>query len=90
MLGDFYYRYKHKDELLLIEQVVSPEPDIMVLGRDEKDQFLLACDGICDVMTMMAPCIVKFMLTILIKLINYNYCYKYCLFKLIINFKDNS
>ena len=88
MLGDFYY--KHKDELLLIEQVVSPEPDIMVLGRDEKDQFLLACDGIYDVMTMMAPCIVKFMLTILIKLINYNYCYKYCLFKLIINFKDNS
>ena len=49
-LGDF--DYKRRDELGATEQLVSPEPDMEVLERDEKDQFLLlACDGIYDVMT---------------------------------------
>ena len=49
-LGDF--DYKRKDDLPTTKQLVSPEPDMMVLEREEKDQFLLlACDGIYDVMT---------------------------------------
>jgi serine/threonine protein phosphatase PrpC len=50
-LGDF--DYKQASNLSLIEQLVSPEPDVTVLKRDtENDKFLLlACDGIFDVMT---------------------------------------
>ena len=50
-LGDF--DYKRSADLPDAEQLVSPEPDIKVNGRDENaDEFLfLACDGIFDVMT---------------------------------------
>ena len=49
-LGDF--DYKRVPNLEPIEQLVSPEPEMTVSKRHEKDQFLLlACDGIYDVMT---------------------------------------
>lgn len=49
-LGDF--DYKRSTNLSDIEQLVSPEPDIIKIDRDlSKDHFLLlACDGIFDVM----------------------------------------
>jgi len=49
-LGDF--DYKRSADLPAKEQLVSPEPDINVNERNEKDEFLfLACDGIFDVMS---------------------------------------
>jgi len=49
-LGDF--DYKRSADLKPEEQLVSPEPDISVNEREDKDEFLfLACDGIFDVMT---------------------------------------
>ena len=49
-LGDF--DYKRVEGKKQIEQLVSPEPDICVIERSEKDQFLLlACDGVFDVMS---------------------------------------
>ncbi|XP_051166646.1 protein phosphatase 1B isoform X2 [Leptopilina boulardi] len=50
-LGD--YEYKNVEGCGPCEQLVSPEPEIFVLDRqDENDEFLvLACDGIWDVMT---------------------------------------
>ena len=50
-LGDF--DYKRDSRLKPVEQLVSPEPDMVVLERDQdKDEFLvLACDGIYDVMS---------------------------------------
>ena len=34
------------------EQLVSPEPDVISIERDSKDEFVvLACDGIWDVMS---------------------------------------
>ncbi|XP_025074033.1 protein phosphatase 1B-like isoform X4 [Pogonomyrmex barbatus] len=49
-LGD--YEYKNLKDRGPCEQLVSPEPEIFVLDRDdEHDEFLvLACDGIWDVM----------------------------------------
>lgn len=49
-LGDF--DYKRVPDMAPIHQLVSPEPEMTVLERNEKDEFLLlACDGIYDVMT---------------------------------------
>lgn len=48
-LGDF--DYKRSADLKPNEQLVSPEPDIVVNNREDTDEFLfLACDGIFDVM----------------------------------------
>ncbi|XP_011062398.1 PREDICTED: protein phosphatase 1B isoform X2 [Acromyrmex echinatior] len=49
-LGD--YEYKNLKDRGPCEQLVSPEPEIFMLDRDdEHDEFLvLACDGIWDVM----------------------------------------
>ena len=49
-LGDF--DYKRAVTLPAVEQLVSPEPDVTVMERNnEQDEFLLlACDGIYDVM----------------------------------------
>ena len=50
-LGDF--EFKMVDDLKPTEQLVSPEPEVTVLDRDnEHDEFLLlACDGVYDVMS---------------------------------------
>ncbi|KAI1295509.1 Protein phosphatase 1B [Halotydeus destructor] len=49
-LGD--YEYKQVEGKGPCEQLVSPEPEITVLPRDDADEFLiLACDGVWDVMT---------------------------------------
>ena len=50
-LGDF--DFKKSPEVGPCDQLVSPEPEITILERDEKnDQFLiLACDGIFDVIS---------------------------------------
>ncbi|KAL6076711.1 mgpp2cl-1, protein phosphatase 2C-like protein 1 [Balamuthia mandrillaris] len=45
-LGDA--RYKQEDGLSLVEQRVSPLPDITVIDADEGDSLLLACDGIFE------------------------------------------
>jgi protein phosphatase 1B len=49
-LGDF--DYKKVPGLCPTEQLVSPEPDIYILDRkkDEDEFFVLACDGIYDVL----------------------------------------
>ena len=49
-LGDFDYKCVEGKEQS--EQLVSPEPEMHLMDRSEKDQFLLlACDGVFDVMT---------------------------------------
>lgn len=49
-LGDF--EYKKITEFRPEQQLVSPEPDVTVIPRDEADEFVfLACDGVYDVMT---------------------------------------
>uniref|UniRef100_UPI00358E4569 protein phosphatase 1A-like n=1 Tax=Myxine glutinosa TaxID=7769 RepID=UPI00358E4569 len=49
-LGDF--DYKSVDGKGPTEQLVSPEPDVCALERDDADEFaVLACDGIWDVMS---------------------------------------
>jgi len=49
-LGDF--EYKMVDGMGPTEQLVSPEPEIYVEERSDKDEFVvLACDGIWDVMS---------------------------------------
>ena len=50
-LGD--YEYKNVKGRGPCEQLVSPEPEVSVVDRDEEnDEFLvLACDGVWDVMT---------------------------------------
>lgn len=48
-LGDFEYKNVHGKGPC--EQLVSPEPEIQVMERNPKDEFIvLACDGIWDVM----------------------------------------
>lgn len=49
-LGD--YEYKSVEGKGPCEQLVSPEPEIYIHERTDKDEFVvLACDGIWDVMT---------------------------------------
>lgn len=49
-LGD--YEYKNVESKGPTEQLVSPDPEITVVERDDNDQFIiLACDGIFDVST---------------------------------------
>lgn len=49
-LGDF--EYKNVQGKGQCEQLVSPEPEIFLEERSDKDEFIvLACDGIWDVMT---------------------------------------
>jgi len=49
-LGDF--EYKMVDGMGPTDQLVSPEPEIYVEERSDKDEFVvLACDGIWDVMS---------------------------------------
>src|SRR6218665_190346 len=49
-LGDF--EYKNVQGKGQCEQLVSPEPEIFIEERSDKDEFIvLACDGIWDVMT---------------------------------------
>ena len=49
-LGDF--EYKMEPQLSATEQLVSPEPEVSCLKRENNDEFLLlACDGVWDVMT---------------------------------------
>lgn len=49
-LGDF--DYKRVEGKGPTQQLVSPEPDIVMIDRSPNDQFLLlACDGVFDVMT---------------------------------------
>lgn len=48
-LGDF--EYKCNSELSQLDQLVSPEPDVISISRNSEDEFIiLACDGIWDVM----------------------------------------
>lgn len=49
-LGDF--EYKMEPQLSATEQLVSPEPEVSCLKRENGDEFvLLACDGVWDVMS---------------------------------------
>jgi len=49
-LGDF--DYKMNNQMGPCDQLVSPEPEVTVVSRQDDDQFIvLACDGIYDVMT---------------------------------------
>ncbi|XP_007256730.3 protein phosphatase, Mg2+/Mn2+ dependent, 1Ab [Astyanax mexicanus] len=49
-LGDFDYKCVHGKGPT--EQLVSPEPEVYEIEREEDDEFVvLACDGIWDVMT---------------------------------------
>ncbi|XP_016968862.1 protein phosphatase 1B [Drosophila rhopaloa] len=54
-LGDF--DFKSDNSRSVIDQLVSPEPDITVCQRSEDDEFIIiACDGIWDVMTSSEVC----------------------------------
>ncbi|XP_017079722.1 protein phosphatase 1B [Drosophila eugracilis] len=54
-LGD--YEFKNNMTRMPASQMVSPEPDIIVRKRTEKDEFIvLACDGVWDVMSTTDVC----------------------------------
>lgn len=49
-LGDF--EYKQRADKGDLEQLVSPDPDVTCIKRDETDNYMMvACDGIYDVMS---------------------------------------
>ena len=49
-LGDF--TYKHNDNLIAEDQIVTADPDIIEKELNDEDEFIvLACDGIWDCMT---------------------------------------
>lgn len=55
-LGDF--PFKGNADLPAEKQMVSPEPDILVIDRNEKDNYLIfACDGIWDAITEPQECV---------------------------------
>nr|XP_036675275.1 protein phosphatase 1B [Drosophila suzukii] len=54
-LGD--YDFKNDSSRSPVDQLVSPEPDIIVCERSEQDEFIvIACDGIWDVMSSTEVC----------------------------------
>ncbi|CAH0477727.1 unnamed protein product [Peronospora belbahrii] len=54
-LGDF--RYKTRTDLPAAEQQVSCSPDVIATMIDNTEEFLvLACDGVCDVMSNYEVC----------------------------------
>jgi serine/threonine protein phosphatase PrpC len=49
-LGDF--EYKQRTDRGDLEQLVSPDPEVTCIERDEQDNYMMvACDGIYDVMS---------------------------------------
>ena len=55
-LGDF--PFKCSGDLPAEKQMVSPEPEILVIERNEKDQYLMfACDGIWDAIPEPQECV---------------------------------
>ena len=55
-MGDF--PFKGNADLPAEKQMVSPEPDILVIDRNEKDNYLIfACDGIWDAITEPQECV---------------------------------
>ncbi len=55
-LGDF--PFKCNDSLPPEKQMVSPEPQILVIDRAEKDEYLMfACDGIWDAIPEPQECV---------------------------------
>jgi len=49
-LGDF--DYKQNKNMGALDQLVSPDPEVTCIERDERDNyFMIACDGIYDVMS---------------------------------------
>lgn len=51
------YDFKNDGSKSPVDQMVSPEPDIIVCNRSEHDEFIVvACDGIWDVMTSSEVC----------------------------------
>lgn len=63
-LGDFEFKKNH--DMGPCEQLVSPEPEVFVIERRPKDEFMiLACDGIWDVMSDNELCkFVQYKLTV--------------------------
>lgn len=54
-LGDFPFKNSEMDQK---EQMVSPEPEILVIDRSEEDQYLIfACDGIWDAIPEPQECV---------------------------------
>ena len=55
-LGDF--PFKTNVELPPEKQMVSPEPEVLIIDRNEDDQYLMfACDGIWDAIPEPQECV---------------------------------
>lgn len=55
-LGDF--PFKCNESISAEKQMVSPEPDILVIDRNESDEYLVfACDGIWDAIPEPQECV---------------------------------